>query len=231
MGLPPAAQASGTARPGERPARRRRFAAVEQHRVAGARGRAGHRRAGRRAGRGSVVLAPRVGPAGRAAPRLDDGLPRERAARGGVHPAALPLVRRGLGGPALQRHPRRRRRGHGLPAVHPVPLAPAGPGGTGRVRRRRGRLPDGRAVVRPGSHPGGAASARRHRRGRPAGRRGGVRPVDTSRITGASRALRSTGSFRMATRATGAQPRATGSFRGAQDTNRLGRPYYQAPDE
>jgi hypothetical protein len=66
--------------------------------------------------------------------------------------------------------------------------------------------------------------------GQPAGG-GGVRPVDTSRITGASRALRSTGSFRMATRATGAQPRATGSFRGAQDTNRLGRPYYQAPDE
>jgi len=60
---------------------------------------------------------------------------------------------------------------------------------------------------------------------------GGVRPVDTSRITGASRALRSTGSFRMATRATGAQPRATGSFRGAQDASRLRRPYYQAPDE
>ena len=60
---------------------------------------------------------------------------------------------------------------------------------------------------------------------------GGVRPVDTSRITGASRALRSTGSFRMATRATGAQPRATGSFRGAQDASLLRRPYYQAPDE
>jgi len=59
----------------------------------------------------------------------------------------------------------------------------------------------------------------------------GVRPVDTSRITGASRALRSTGSFRMATRATGAQPRTTGSFRGAQDTNLLRRPYYQAPEE
>ena len=66
--------------------------------------------------------------------------------------------------------------------------------------------------------------------GQPAGG-GGVRPVDTSRITGASRALRSTGSFRMATRATGAQPRTTGSFRGAQDTNLLRRPYYQAPEE
>jgi hypothetical protein len=62
-----------------------------------------------------------------------------------------------------------------------------------------------------------------------------VRPVDTTRITGASRALRNTGAFRMATgarqratgtqpratgtqpRATGTQPRATGSFRGAQD--------------
>jgi hypothetical protein len=37
----------------------------------------------------------------------------------------------------------------------------------------------------------------------------GTRPVDTSRVTGASRALRNTGSFRMAT---GAQPRATGSM-------------------
>jgi len=62
-----------------------------------------------------------------------------------------------------------------------------------------------------------------------------VRPVDTTRITGASRALRNTGAFRIATgarqratstqpratgsqpRATGSQPRATGSFRGAQD--------------
>jgi hypothetical protein len=53
-------------------------------------------------------------------------------------------------------------------------------------------------------------------------------PVDTSRITGASRALRNTSSFRLAT---GAQPRATGSFRAAQDTNPLRRPYYQAGDE
>ena len=36
---------------------------------------------------------------------------------------------------------------------------------------------------------------------------GGVRPVDTTRITGASRALRNTGTFRVAT---GTQPRATG---------------------
>jgi hypothetical protein len=64
---------------------------------------------------------------------------------------------------------------------------------------------------------------------------GGVRPVDTTRITGASRALRNTGTFRVAT---GTQPRATGSFRAPQDTNRagqdtslLGRPYYRATDE
>jgi len=56
----------------------------------------------------------------------------------------------------------------------------------------------------------------------------GVRPVDTTRITGASRALRNTGSFRVAT---GAQPRATGFFRAAQDTSLLRRPYYQAGDE
>ena len=56
----------------------------------------------------------------------------------------------------------------------------------------------------------------------------GVRPVDTTRITGASRALRNTGSFSVPT---GSQPRATGSFRGAQDTSLLRRPYYQAPDE
>jgi hypothetical protein len=77
----------------------------------------------------------------------------------------------------------------------------------------------------------------------------GVRPVDTTRITGASRALRNTGSFRAATgaqpratgafraatgaqpRATGSQPRATGFFRSAQDTSLLRRPYYQAGDE
>lgn len=62
--------------------------------------------------------------------------------------------------------------------------------------------------------------------GRPAA--SGVRPVDTTRVTGASRALRNTGSFRLAT---GMQPRATGSFRAAQDTSLLGRPYYQAGDE
>ena len=56
----------------------------------------------------------------------------------------------------------------------------------------------------------------------------GVRPVDTTRITGASRALRNTGSFSVST---SSQPRATGSFRSAQDTSLLGRPYYQAPDE
>ena len=62
--------------------------------------------------------------------------------------------------------------------------------------------------------------------GRPAA--GDVRPVDTTRVTGASRALRNTGSFRLST---GAQPRATGSFRAAQDTSTLRRPYYQARDE
>jgi hypothetical protein len=41
---------------------------------------------------------------------------------------------------------------------------------------------------------------------------GDIRQVDTTRIAGASRALRNTGSFRAAT---GAQPRATGSFRAA----------------
>jgi hypothetical protein len=53
----------------------------------------------------------------------------------------------------------------------------------------------------------------------PAG--GYVRPVDTTRVTGASRALRATGSFQTAT---GSVPRATGSF-SAADTSLLGRPY------
>jgi hypothetical protein len=53
----------------------------------------------------------------------------------------------------------------------------------------------------------------------PAG--GYVRPVDTTRVTGASRALRATGSFQTAT---GSVPRATGSFATA-DTSLLGRPY------
>lgn len=69
------------------------------------------------------------------------------------------------------------------------------------------------------------------------------RPVDTTRVTGASRALRGTGSFRGATgaqpragtgaqpRATGAQPRAAGSSRTAQDANLLRRPYYPGADE
>ena len=58
---------------------------------------------------------------------------------------------------------------------------------------------------------------------------GGVRPVDMTRITGASRALRNTGSFRMST---GAQSRATGLFRPSdQDTSMLRRPYYRATDE
>lgn len=56
----------------------------------------------------------------------------------------------------------------------------------------------------------------------------GVRPVDTTRVTGASRALRNTGSFRLGTHA---QPRATGSFRSGQDTSLLRRPYYRSADE
>lgn len=51
---------------------------------------------------------------------------------------------------------------------------------------------------------------------------GSVRRVDTTRITGASRALRNTGSFRVDT---GAMPRATGSFGAARDSSLLGRPY------
>jgi hypothetical protein len=58
-----------------------------------------------------------------------------------------------------------------------------------------------------------------------------ARPVDTTRVTGASRALRNTGSQPRATRATGWQPRATGSFLDAEDTNMLRRPYYPATDE
>ena len=54
-----------------------------------------------------------------------------------------------------------------------------------------------------------------------------VKRVDTTRITGASRALRNTGSFRLDT---GAIPRATGSFRGTGDTSLLGRPYVPAED-
>jgi hypothetical protein len=62
--------------------------------------------------------------------------------------------------------------------------------------------------------------------GSPAG--GPVPPVDTTRVTGASRALRATGSFRATT---GSMPRTTGSFRAANDTTLLGRPYLQGPDE
>jgi hypothetical protein len=56
---------------------------------------------------------------------------------------------------------------------------------------------------------------------------GSVKRVDTTRITGASRALRNTGSFRAAT---GAVPRATGHFRRDGDTSLLGRPYLPAED-
>lgn len=49
----------------------------------------------------------------------------------------------------------------------------------------------------------------------------GVRPVDTTRVTGASRALRNTSSFHLAT---GGQPRANGSFRAAEYTRPLNWP-------
>jgi hypothetical protein len=88
----------------------------------------------------------------------------------------------------------------------------------------------------------------------PAG--GLVAPVDTTRITGASRALRATGSFPASTgdvprttggmprrptgnmpritgtipRATGSTRRPTGSFRGGADTSLLGRPYAPASE-
>jgi hypothetical protein len=76
----------------------------------------------------------------------------------------------------------------------------------------------------------------------------GVQPVDTTRVTGASRALRATGSFRAATGSFRAaagpagpagpmlrdghpghpgQQRETGSFRAGGDTGLLGRPYYK----
>jgi hypothetical protein len=57
--------------------------------------------------------------------------------------------------------------------------------------------------------------------------RGSVTRVDTTRITGASRALRNTGSFRVDT---GSVPRATGSFPGAGNTSLLGRPYVPTED-
>ena len=58
----------------------------------------------------------------------------------------------------------------------------------------------------------------------------GVRPVDTTRITGASRALRNTGSFRVNT---GMQSRPAGSFRRtrAEDTSLLRHPYHRSADE
>jgi hypothetical protein len=59
----------------------------------------------------------------------------------------------------------------------------------------------------------------------------GVRPVDTTRITGASRALRNTGSFRVNA---GMQPRPTGgSFRRtrAEDASLFRRPYYRSTNE
>jgi hypothetical protein len=56
---------------------------------------------------------------------------------------------------------------------------------------------------------------------------GAVKRVDTTRITGASRALRNTGSFRLDT---GAVPRATGLFRGTDEPSLLSRPYVRTED-
>lgn len=71
------------------------------------------------------------------------------------------------------------------------------------ARRERGARSEDRALV------GTVLS-------RPAGTMPGAMPVDTTRVTGASRALRNTGSFRTPTgahgRATGSMPRATGGM-------------------
>jgi hypothetical protein len=56
---------------------------------------------------------------------------------------------------------------------------------------------------------------------------GSVKRVDTTRITGASRALRNTGSFRVST---GSVPRATGPFPGDGASSLLGRPYVPSDD-
>ena len=56
---------------------------------------------------------------------------------------------------------------------------------------------------------------------------GSVKRVDTTRITGASRALRNTGSFRVGT---GSVPRATGPFPGDGASSLLGRPYVPSDD-
>jgi hypothetical protein len=57
---------------------------------------------------------------------------------------------------------------------------------------------------------------------------GSVRPVDTTRITGASRALRATGSFKAAS---GRAPRSTDWFGAVPDNTLRGRPYYKSPQE
>ena len=56
---------------------------------------------------------------------------------------------------------------------------------------------------------------------------GSVNRVDTTRITGASRALRNTGSFRIGT---GSVPRATGPFPADRASSLLGRPYVPSDD-
>ena len=55
------------------------------------------------------------------------------------------------------------------------------------------------------------------------GRPADTRPVDTTRVTGASRALRHTGSFQAP--ATSAQPNVPGPYRSPGDSHLLGRPY------
>jgi hypothetical protein len=98
---------------------------------------------------------------------------------------------------------------------YPAPVAPAS-----LPRRRPEEEPELVGTVLPGS----------------------VKRVDTTRITGASRALRNTGSFRADTGAvpraagssradTAATPRTTGSFQGGGNPSLLGRPYVPPADE
>ena len=56
-----------------------------------------------------------------------------------------------------------------------------------------------------------------------------ARPVDTTRVTGASRALRNTGSFNLSggSMPGGGQPQASGTYRRPGDSSLLGRPYAQ----
>ena len=179
----------------------------------------------------SPDLAARCRAARPAAPRVVGALPDERAARGGVHTAALARVRRGLGSDAFNGV----LGAAGAVLVFPLFIpsrwrAPrvadvTGPGGSARevddylttdtTDNRAWQLPQER---QPQEEPALVGTVMP----------GSVKRVDTTRITGASRALRNTGSFRVGT---GSVPRATGSFRRAGDTSLLGRPYAPSEDQ